>query len=203
MLYTLGIGSTTWKKIKCPIGFTIDIFREAIYANGTLNWSFSVIDHVNGLIRQPLVMALNLASEECRMITGPDVTLTRYSYWLRELGGYLTLGHTPLNKRNTVTMWMLKDYDKQGWVKQCTFQIPYGPCSGSSVLPIRNDIMLFQSKEYQSHYVCHYDKCHKLFKEIKVYGLPPPVTGFVNFHVESLSFVYQQNPVPLVLIVAF
>ncbi|PIA56870.1 hypothetical protein AQUCO_00700910v1 [Aquilegia coerulea] len=129
-----------------------------------------------------------MSNEKFNLVKGPDINILNGNHWLCELEGSLSLVQTYEKK---VILWVLKDYEEQEWMKKSVLRLPFYPSWPEGFMTIRNNKILFESNKDECDYVCHYDDQGRLFKAIKVTGLPSSFKNYIDNHVESLvSFKY-------------
>ncbi|PIA56808.1 hypothetical protein AQUCO_00700870v1 [Aquilegia coerulea] len=144
-VYTLrsGGGGNSWKTIKCPLGITIPLcLQNPIYTNGNIHWDFESAHSVCKII------AFDLADESFRVIIGPkDVKHIRHH--LCELGGSLCMiyENDTSEGKTELSIWMLKDYDKQVWVKQYDLLLPLPCCCWFRYLALPNNAIVFRTDD--------------------------------------------------------
>ncbi|KAF9614357.1 hypothetical protein IFM89_018110 [Coptis chinensis] len=186
-VYTIGSGGhNTWKSINYPPRFSIDHFKKPIYANGNLCWEWnSCSPGLRTGYTQLRLIAFNLADEQFRVIMGPNINLRHENYWLRELGDSLSFVHTSSYERQRVTLWVLKDYDKQVWLKKLKFQLPFDSKLLNGFIAISNNKTLIKSYDDGCYYLCHYDNQGQLLEVIEVKELAP-TNYYVGYHIQSL-----------------
>ncbi|KAH7687421.1 F-box domain-containing protein [Dioscorea alata] len=120
MVYTVGNGKT-WRKIK---GFQHSLQADSVYINGKVYWQINC----KGEDGETGIVCFDVTKETVTRMEYPWSRVYRrgfenFSETILELDGHLTAASCHLGA-NHISLWMLKDFDKQQWEKRYSFDLP-------------------------------------------------------------------------------
>uniref|UniRef100_A0A5B7BE74 F-box domain-containing protein n=1 Tax=Davidia involucrata TaxID=16924 RepID=A0A5B7BE74_DAVIN len=122
------LGTRSWRKIDPVFPFNVkgedwlcEWFKGSVFVNGGIHWM---------LWSKKVIAAFDLRDENFRMIPLPratTITVRSKTPYMIEINGLLALiCHEHVLERNTMEIWILKDYQNQAWIEErITFPCPW------------------------------------------------------------------------------
>uniref|UniRef100_A0A2P2K4Y2 F-box protein At5g62510-like n=1 Tax=Rhizophora mucronata TaxID=61149 RepID=A0A2P2K4Y2_RHIMU len=185
-VYTIGSGS--WRRIKPAVPFDpaeLTYYTDPVCFNGALHWICQ---------SQKSIVAFDVGGECFREFQMPEGFPSRsFLGYLLIVGGRLAMVNGKhLFDESTMELWVLDDYQKHVWVKDC-IKFPFDWTESGRPIPagtIHNgELLLLPILSVSSMSVLFYDMKRRSFRRVEVSGLPEhflPISQRITSYEESI-----------------